>query len=314
MAASVWMPPVKRPDMRLLPLILAALPLPALAEDILLSGPPIWESAPLIALAESQPVDGVTFTFQPWASPEELRKRIVADTPLMAVAPSPTAAIFDANGMDLRVIFATITEGSLSIIGRGAAITDLPDLHGASLALPFKGYLPDLLMRRIAEPGAGTWQPQYTGSLVAGMQLMLASQVDSALLAEPMATLALAQDPSLSRRADLCALWRAATALEDCPPAGVVVVNPAFAGRPAILAAYHSAFAALAADPGKAAGLLARHFPEMAQSGAGFEHIRPIDLPMPEKADVLDDFYAAILEIEPDAIGGKLPEPDFYGQ
>lgn len=128
--------------MRILTLILPLIPLPALADDILLTGPPIWESAPLIALAESQPVDGVTFTFQPWASPEELRKRIVADTPPMAVAPSPTAAIFDANGMELRVISAAITGGSLSIIGRGAAITELADLRGASLALPFKGYLP----------------------------------------------------------------------------------------------------------------------------------------------------------------------------
>lgn len=300
--------------MRLLPLILAALPLPALAEDILLSGPPIWESAPLIALAESQPVDGVTFTFQPWASPEELRKRIVSDTPLMAVAPAPTAAIFDANGMELRVISATITEGSLSIIGRGPAITELADLHGTSLALPFKGYLPDLMMRRITEPGVGTWQPQYTGSLVAGMQLLLAGQVDTALLAEPMATLALAQDRGLIRRADLCALWRGATTLRDCPPAGVVAVNPAFADRPEVLAAYHAAFAGLAADPASAAGLLALHFPEMAQSGAGFAHIRPIDLAMPERADVLGNFYAAILEVEPAAIGGKLPEPDFYGQ
>ncbi|MCE8472183.1 ABC transporter substrate-binding protein, partial [Rhodovulum sulfidophilum] len=83
--------------MRLLPLFLAMLPLPALAEEILLSGPPIWESAPLIALAEDQPIEGITFSFRPWASPEQLRKRVIADRPLMAVAPSPTAAIFDAN-------------------------------------------------------------------------------------------------------------------------------------------------------------------------------------------------------------------------
>ncbi|MBL3597293.1 ABC transporter substrate-binding protein [Rhodovulum sulfidophilum] len=301
--------------MRLLPLFLAVLPLPALAEEILLSGPPIWESAPLIALAEDQPLEGITFSFQPWASPEQLRKRVIADIPLMAVAPSPTAAIFDANGMALRVVSATITEGSLSIVGRGTEITELADLQGASLALPFKGYLPDLMMRRIAEPGAGTWQPHYTGSLVAGMQLLLAERgVDAALLAEPMATLALAQDRDLTRRADLCALWRGATALADCPPAGVIIVNPAFAERPEIRAAYHAAFAKLAADPASAAGLLAAHFPEMAQAGAGFARISAIDLPMPQQADVLADFYAAILEIEPAAIGGRLPEGDFYGK
>ncbi|MBN8190299.1 ABC transporter substrate-binding protein [Salipiger thiooxidans] len=301
--------------MRLLSLFVAVLPLPALAEEILLSGPPIWETAPLIALAEDQPLEGVTFRFRPWASPEDLRKQVIADTPLMAVAPSPTAAIFDVTGMELQVMSATITEGSLSIVGRGGELTDLADLHGASLALPFKGYLPDLMMRRIAPPGPETWQPHYTGSLIAGMQLLLAERgVDAALLAEPMATLALEQDRDLTRRADFCTLWRDATALADCPPAGVVIVNPAFADRPEIRAAYHAAFAKLAADPASAADLLATHFPGMVQAGAGFARIAAIDLPMPEKADVLIDFYATILEIEPDAVGGRLPDRDFYGR
>lgn len=169
------------------------------------------------------------------------------------------------------------------------------------------------MMRRIAEPEAGTWQPQYTGSLVAGMQLLLAGQVEAALLAEPMATLALAQDPGLTRLADFCTLWRGTTALADCPPAGVVVVNPA-GDSPDIRAAYHAAFAGLAADPGHAADLLAIHFPEMAQAGAGFARIEAIDLPIPERAEVLAGFYTAILEVEPAAIGGKLPEADFYGK
>ncbi|MFE3836431.1 ABC transporter substrate-binding protein [Pseudogemmobacter sonorensis] len=324
--------------MRLLSFLLALLPLPAWAEDILLSGPPIWESAPLIALAETQPVEGVTFIFRPWASPEELRKMLMAKVPLIAVAPSPTAAVFDAgrigagrigadgigagrigadgigaDGIGLRVVSATVTEGSLSIVGRGGPVADLAELRGASLALPFKGHLPDLMMRRIAPPGAESWQPYYTGSLNAGVQLLLAGQVDNALLTEPLATLALAQDPGLSRRAGLCGLWREATALASCPPAGVVLVNPAFGNRREVLSAYRAAFATLAADPGAAAPLLARHFPEMERAREGFARINALDLAMPENAALLADFYAAIMEVEPDAIGGRLPGPDFYG-
>lgn len=288
--------------------------LPALAEDILLSGPPIWESAPLIELAETQPVEGVRFIFQPWANPEQLRKMVMEPTPLLAVAPSPTAAIFSANGIDLDVVSATVTEGSVSLVGRGESISRLSDLKGRSLALPFKGYLPDLMMRRIAEPGTGTWQPNYTGSLVAGMQLLLAGKVDTAMLAEPMATLALDRDKALSRRADLCRLWRDATALADCPPAGVVIANPQFGKRPEIREAYRAAFARIAGDPGSAAALLAQYFPDMAAASEGFTRIKAIDLPMPERAAVLREFYAAILEIEPAAIGGRLPNPDFFGE
>lgn len=300
--------------MRAFLLFLALIPLPALAGEILLSGPPIWESAPLIELVETQPVEGVTFTFRPWASPEELRKMVMADAPLLAVAPSPTAAVFDANGIGLKVISATITEASISIVGRGDEVASLDELQGASLALPFKGYLPDLMMRRIASPGPESWQPRYTGSLVTAMQLLLAGKVDAAMLTEPMATLALTQDPTLVRRADLCVLWREATTLADCPPAAAVIVNAALYDRPEIREAYHTAFAALAGDPGKAAGLLARHFPDMGQAKEGFVRIRALDLPMPERADALARFYGAILDVEPAAIGGKPPDPDFYGK
>jgi NitT/TauT family transport system substrate-binding protein len=298
--------------MRILFLFVALIPMPALAEEILLSGPSTWESAPLVALAETQPVEGVTFTFRPWSSPEELRKMIMADTPLIAVAPSLTAAIFYANGIGVRVMSATITEASVSIIGRGRALDSIEDLAGSDMALPYKGYLPDLIMRRIAAPGAISWQPQYTGSLIAGMQLLLAGQVGTAMLAEPLATLALAQDPKLARLANLCTLWRDATALADCPPMGVVVVNPAFGDRPEIRVAYHTAFSRLAADPGKAATLLAHYFREMNQARDGFARIHAADLPMPENKDVLADFYAAIIEVEPAAVGGGLPGPDFY--
>ncbi|EIM77009.1 sulfonate/nitrate transport system substrate-binding protein [Nitratireductor aquibiodomus RA22] len=300
--------------MRVLALIVALLPLQVQAAEIVLTGPPIWESAPLIALAESQPVDGVTFTFRPWGSPEELRKTIMSDQPAMAVAPSPTAAIFAASGIGLRVMSAAVTEGSISIVGRGAPVARLGDLEGASLALPFKGYLPDLMMRRIAQPGSESWQPHYTGNPVAGMQLLIAGRVDTALLAEPMATLALTQDAALGRRADLCMLWRDATALADCPPAGVVVVNDAFENNPQIRGAYLAAFHALAANPGNAADLLSLHFPHMDRARAGFSRIRALDLPMPERQDVLAAFFAEIMSIEPAAIGGALPGPDFYGR
>ncbi|ABL69588.1 taurine ABC transporter substrate-binding protein [Paracoccus denitrificans] len=299
--------------MRILCLFLLLLPVRTLSDEITLSGPPIWESAPLIALAETQPVDGVSFTFRPWTTPEELRKWLMADEPLMAIAPAPVAAIFAANGLNLKIVSATITEGSLSIVGRGAPIERLEDLSGTTLALPFKGYLPDLLMHRIAAPGPESWTPFYTGSLVAGMQLVLAGRADTALLAEPMATLALAQDPSLTRRADLCALWRGATALVDCPPAGVVIVNRAFDGRPEVIAAYGAAFAKLATEPSTAAALLDLHFPNMRQAAQGFSRIGPHSLPMPENAAVLSGFYGELLTVEPAAIGGALPNSTLYG-
>ncbi len=216
-----------------------------------------------MVLSETQPVAGVTFTFRPWTSPEGLRKLMQGDAPAMAVMPAPTAALFEANGIHLTLLSATVTEGSLSIVGRGAPVSTLAELKGAKLALPFKGFLPDLLMRRIEAPGPDHWQPYYTGSLVAGMQLLLAGQVETALLAEPMASLAVARDTSLVRLASICRLWRSATALPECPPAGVVAMNPALIKRPELKRAYQDAFRRVADNPGSAAAWLSRFSPNL---------------------------------------------------
>lgn len=284
------------------------------AEEVILAGPPIWESAPLVVLAETQPIAGTTFVFRPWSSPEELRKLISGDAAVLAVMPAPTAALLDANGIRLRLLSATITVGSLSIVGRDKPIARLSDLKGASLALPFKGYLPDLLMRRIETPEPEHWQPRYTGSLVAGMQLLLAGQVDTALLAEPMASLALELDTTLVRMADVCLMWKTATAQPGCPPAGVLAMNPALTRRSDIRQAYQDAFSQVAASPGSAATLLGRFFPEVAQAHQGYSRIVAQSLPMPDHAPDLAAFYAELLRVEPAAIGNALPKPGFYGQ
>jgi NitT/TauT family transport system substrate-binding protein len=52
----------------------------------------------------------------------------------------------------------------------------------------------------------------------------------------------------------------------------------------------------------------------MDKAGDGFARIEAQDLPMPDRAAELAAFYSEILAVEPAAVGGKLPGPDFYGQ
>ncbi|WP_460275749.1 ABC transporter substrate-binding protein [Celeribacter sp. ULVN23_4] len=295
---------------------LSALSGPLKAETIALSGPPIWESTPLIDMAETQPLadQGITFTFAPWKTPETLRKSLMSETPQLAVAPSLMAALFDARGIPLHPLSATASGGSLWLLGQGNEITDPAMLANQRIALPFKGNLPDLLMQRITRDQAA-FTPVYTGDYMAAMQLLLAGKADLALLPEPLASALLSRAPEMQRRADLCVLWQQATTLTHCPPAGLVAANGALDAETLakVQSAYVAAFARVSNDPSRAGQYLSDSFPQVpANDGAAYAGLRPVSLPLPQEAAPLAAFYAEIFALAPDALGGQLPAEDFF--
>ena len=303
--------------MRLLSLLmLFALPahLPAQAETIKLSGPPIWESAPLIAMAETQPLadQGITFTFERWSSPEELRQGLMQDAPLLAVAPSLTTALYGARGIPFVPQSATATGGSLWLIGKGDPITGPEELVGLRLALPFKGFLPDLLMQRITHDVPDSYTPEYTPDYMAAMQFMLVGKADLVLLPEPLASALLHQSTDLTRRADVCDLWKSTTGLEHCAPAGMLIATAA-ADRADLRAAYNASFDDLAANPGEAAALLAQAFPFLPLvHPAVYANIDAERVDLSSDTATVMDFFQEIFDIAPEALGGELPDPDLF--
>lgn len=298
--------------MRLLNL-LALCALPAHAETITLSGPPIWDSTPLIAMAETQPLadQGITFTFEAWASPEELRQGLMQDAPLMAVAPSLAAALYSARGIPFAPQSATASGGSLWLIGKEGVISGPKDMVGQRIALPFKGFLPDLLMQRITRDVPGSYAPEYVPDYMAAMQFALLGKADLVLLPEPLASALLHQAPDMVRAADICDLWTSSTGLDHCAPAGMVIAT-ASADRTDLRAAYQAAFDDLAADPGKAAAYLAKAFPFLPPANPSVyatisaERIDLAEGPGNGTAVVMD-FYKEIFDIAPEALGGEMP-------
>lgn len=303
--------------MNLLPLFAAlilGLPASLRAEEVILTGPPIWDSAPLIALAAQQPLaaDGITFTFRPWTNPETLRKELASGRPVVAMAPVLMAPLLQARGMKGDLLAASVTGGNLWLIGRGSDLDGPEALSGLKITMPFEGNLPDLMLRRIL--GTTAWQPLYTGAYPASMQMLLAGKADLALLAEPMASAALAADPTLRRRSDLCPLWQKATGATACPPGGALLASPDLPARGKIVTALETAHSDIATTPGQAHALLAGFFPELSTGpgASAFAGITASLLVMPADAAPLRAFYGEIFDLAPQAIGGTLPGPEFY--
>lgn len=221
--------------------------------EIRLTGLPVWDSAPLLYLVDRQPLPGVRFTFRPWTTPEQLQAKLIHGEADLASAPVTLAALFGARGIVVHVLGSTSARGQLAIVSQ----VETP----RSIAVPFRGGLPDLVLRRI-RGGNGL---RHTGSPVETLQLLLAGQVEAAFLAEPFVSLAMARQPGLRRVGATCDKWRQTTGLGHCPVIGTYLTGDL---PPDLLIELEQHLAAahqeMRSNSDLAAALLRAAFPEMA--------------------------------------------------
>lgn len=250
------------------------LPISAMAEErrIILSGLPVWDSAPLLLLQETQPLlaDGLRFEFQPWRAPEELGAKIARQDVHVVSAPSMLAPIFARRGLPISISGTSSPAGNIKIVSRDAP---------GEIAVPFKGGLPDLILRSFSKGTEWEVPPiRYTATPVEAMQLLLTGQVSAAFLAEPMATIVKERADMPLKFVDACDVWKAAHTLGHCPTTGSYLsVGLSASEKEAINSAISTAYGALAADSAKAAMLLQQQFTTLADAplAAAFAGVQP---------------------------------------
>lgn len=223
---------------------------------ITLSGLPVWDTVPLLRLVEQQPLlpQGIRFAFRPWNAPDQLNALLLSGEVQVASAPSTLLPLLRQRGLPATLLASSAIDGNLKIVARDGAKT---------LAVPFRGGLPDLILRRLRgdEPEGNI---RYTATPAEAMQLMLTGRVDAAFLAEPLASLALSKGQGLSAGGDVCARWSRATGGAGCPVTGVYLAYRLDDGlAPLLESALAEAYARLAEEPAAAAALLSGAFPDL---------------------------------------------------
>ncbi|MGB3393454.1 MAG: hypothetical protein WBA56_08480, partial [Stenotrophomonas sp.] len=154
--------------------------------------------------------------------------------------------------------------------------------------------------------------------------LMLAGQADHAVLPEPTASLLLQRNRNegsapLYRVQSLEAAWALQFPQQpELPQAGVMATAPRatdVALNQAIVSAYADASRWCKDDPAACAALAQRHLPHMPLPALE-ESIRVTrldGLPTAQVRPQLEALYRLILASQPEAVGGRLPDPAFYG-
>lgn len=303
------------------PSILRAAPLAQIA----LYGPP---AAPSIVLAHAIAAGMLAelapeITLTTWRTPDELRAGLTSGTIDLSVMPVQVVSNLYNRGMGVGLV-NTMTDGLLHIVAAEGEITDLAGLQGKRLAVPFVNDTPDFVLRALldAQGLSDAVEQVPVGSPIEAAQMLLAGQIDAALLSEPASTVAVMRGiPAgrhLARVIDLQEEWGRQTGEAPVLPQAGLAATQAFLDRgrellPQLQAALEQATAAVLADPGRAASdataALEMPAPVLALS---IPHSRLVTRPASQSRPAIESMLSLMGKGDPAIIGGQLPDDGFY--
>lgn len=165
-------------------------PLPGAAaapklEQLTLYGPPAGPSVALTRVAASNALgDYAEATdFEVCRNPDQLRAGITSGRMPVTVSPTHVAVNLYNRGAGFRLL-NVMTWGLLHVVTRRSDLSTFEDLRGATVLIPFRNDMPDLVFRHIADrSGLAIGQDivlEYVSSPTEAMQLLLSGRYDSA--------------------------------------------------------------------------------------------------------------------------------------
>lgn len=285
-------------------------------------------AAPFTVLPSDGPLDAVARKTDvgTWSTPDVLRSLLVNGRSDVTAVPTYVGANLYNKGIDVRMA-AVVVWGLLWVVGPDGSAKSWDSLRGQTVMVPFRDDMPDLVFRRLAlenglEPGRA-FKVEYYAQPPEVVQRLVAGKGKWAVLPEHVATLALAgagrQGRSLGRILDLQAEWATATDAGSprIPQAGVVVPGKLARERPDVVRAVVEALVRSVALVNEAAPATVAELAEFSGLPAPVvaEVIPRLNLDVVPAADAreeLERFFEELAELNPDIIGGRLPDRSFY--
>lgn len=283
-----------------------------------LTGPSAMGLAPLRDSIAARPGDLRVIIH---ANPLYIRKMLLEGTADFAALPLSTAALLYNMGAPYRLMAVPVT-GSLYLAGREESVRSWEDLRGKRVLVPARGMTPDLLFRALLE--ARGLKPEEEVALdyrfpspVEVAQALLAGQGTLAVLPEPHLSLAARKDPTLCPLLNLGAAWREfkgeplmQTALVG--RADLLEARPQLAAQ--VEAAYRQSTARAVAQADSTVALwVAQGLVPDRETGlqalprAGLHYV-----PLPRALAPVQAYLAFLWAVQPQSIGGKMPDEAFY--
>lgn len=296
--------------------------------EVKLSGPAAVISYPLMVMAQEQSLIGeqITLSFTRWKNPDQLRALILGQQVDFSAMPSNLAAIIFNKGHPLKLLNISVWD-IMTIVSRDKNLKKLADLVDQEIVVPFKNDMPTILLNKLLQQQlkerAKTVKQRVSHNLLDSSQLLLAGQVDHALLIEPVTSMVLYKDQQkkdhdLFRALNISELWRQTFPASPRLPQAGIVANKSVVNNTELMRTINRLYIEKASwckkHAEQCADIVKIYLPKAPRS-ALIEAIKHTKL-LPETAHKvrksIRQFYKILLEANPRLIGGKLPSSAFY--
>ncbi len=240
-----------------------------------------------------------------YPSPNEVVSRLVKGELDMAALPANAVATLYNKGVDIKAV-AVIGEGMLSIVGTNEDAT--------TLFVPGTGGTPDHMAKLLYSQYEANYSVTAPAQLA---QLVIAGKAELAILPQPFVTMILAQNSNAKIIDNVQEKWKALTGQEQYPMS-ILVVRSTYAQNNMskvlkIKYAYKNSIENILKDP-VAAGQKIEELGIMkaALATPAIENCALVYKDESLAKDEVNSYYSVLLNLAPDAIGGKLPNDDFW--
>ena len=252
--------------------------------------------------------------------PMQVRKMMIDSSADLAVIPTTMAALLYNRGLDYSIVAIPVW-GTLYLFGRDSSVKSWKDLKGKRVNLMDKGMTPDLLFRHLlVKNGVSIDDIEIDYSFPTHVDLanaIAAERAELGVISEPFVSIAMKRNNHLFQIFDLDAEWRK---IEKTPiPQTALIGRRSFlAANPQllkkILEACRKSSVWVNSNPDSAAALIVKcgilNDAGVAKSAIPISNLKFYEIK--EVKNEVEAFLKVFYEMNPDIIGGKMPDENFY--
>ena len=265
------------------------------------------------------------YAVETYQSPTDVTAKLIkGDADVAALPPNMASVLYDKTAGQV-VAVSPIALGVLHILGNNADITEVSQLRGKTIVSSGQGGTPEYVLQKVLE-AAGLKlykdvQVEWLANHAEVNTRLLSEDGTVAMIPEPFVSTALAAGKEgVAEVFDLNTLWKDATGQEL--PMGVLVARKDFVDEreedlKVLLSDLQSSVDFVNGSPEEAAQLI------VDKGFMGKTEIAEAAIPnchivlyagdrASEGSEILKTFNQTLFEMNPQAVGGKLPEDDLY--
>ena len=290
-----------------------------------LKGPTAMGLVKFMDEADSGALSDGQYQFTMYDAPDQLVPLVVKGDVDIAMVPGNLASVLYQKTKGNVQVFAINTLGVLYIVDNGNPVSSVADLKGRGIAASGMGSTPQYVLNYILQQNGldpekdvdVTWCDDHSMAL----QMLMKDDSLLAMLPQPFVTVAQTKADTIHVDLDLTEEWNKTQEKAQNPSQlvmGVAIVNKSFAEKNpdalrAFMSHYEESVKFVNSNVDEAAALVGKY--DIVPEGVAKKAIPACNITYIAGEDMkngLSGFLQVLNDQDPSAVGGALPEDDFY--